>query len=145
MYYFFFLITPFYGCELWTRKKNYSFILKELSVCYHAVLKKILKIAKYSSNHFTCLTLNTLCFDNLLNFRQACFLHWLKNTKSPCFYRHRFYLFFNSFYKEHVCKLCDLNMMLKMFYRMMSTRFYLEFYMYKEENHLVCLLSRKIV
>ena len=97
--------TSFYGCELWTWKKNCSFILKELSVCYHAVLKKILKIPKYSSNHFTCLTLNTLCFDHLLNFRQARFLHWLKNTKSPCFYRHRFYFLENSFYKEHVCKL----------------------------------------
>ena len=101
--------TSFYGCELWTWKKNCSFILKELSVCYHAVLKKILKIPKYSSNHFTCLTLNTLCFDHLLNFRQARFLHWLKNTKSPCFYRHRFYFLENSFYKEHVCKLWRLK------------------------------------
>ena len=36
--------TSFYGCELGTRKKNCSFILKELSVCYHAVLTSALYV-----------------------------------------------------------------------------------------------------
>ena len=53
--------TSFYGSELWTMKSGCNTILKEFSIAYHAILKKILKIPKYFSNHYTCLKLNTLC------------------------------------------------------------------------------------
>ena len=58
-------------------KNECDTILKEFS---HAILKKIFKIPKYFSNHYTCLKLNTLCFDHLMNFKCARFLHWLKNS-----------------------------------------------------------------
>ena len=39
--------TSFYGSELWTMKSGCNTILKEFSIAYHAILKKILKIPKY--------------------------------------------------------------------------------------------------
>ena len=42
-----------YGCELWTRRKNVAFLLKNL-VCHitAGALKKILPVPKFWSNHF---------------------------------------------------------------------------------------------
>ena len=83
-------------------KSGCNTILKEFSIAYHAILKKILKIPKYFSNHYTCLKLNTLCFDHLMNFKCARFLHWLKNSRSPCFYRHKLYFLNFSFFRYYV-------------------------------------------
>ena len=63
---------------------------------------KILKIHKYFSNHYTCLKLNTLCFDHLMNFKCDRFLHWLMNSRSPCFYRHKLYFLNFSFFRYYV-------------------------------------------
>ena len=94
--------TSFYGSELWTMKSGCNTILKEFSIAYHAILKKILKIPKYFSNHYTCLKLNTLCFDHLMNFKCARFLHWLKNSRSLCFYRHKLNFLNFSYFRYYV-------------------------------------------
>ena len=57
-----------YGCELWARRKKCSLSLKEFGVSYHAALKKILSLPKFWSNHFVCMQLNTVTFNNLINF-----------------------------------------------------------------------------
>ena len=79
-----------------------STILKEFSIPYHAILNKILKVTKYFSNHNTCLKLITLCVDHLMNFKCARFLHWLKNSRSPCFYRLKLYFLNFSFFRYYV-------------------------------------------
>ena len=46
--------------------------------------------------------LNTVAFDHLINFRMARFLHYLKNSSSSCFFKHKFYFTENSFLKSFV-------------------------------------------
>ena len=47
--------------------------------------KKIFAILKFYSNHFTCNALNTLTFENFINFKCLKFLYWLSKCNSDCF------------------------------------------------------------
>ena len=88
--------TSFYGSELWVDRKICLFAFKHLAVSYHAALKKILGFPKFYSNHFTCSLLNTMTFENFINFKSLRFLFWLDKSKSPCFKYDRIYFHNNS-------------------------------------------------
>ena len=92
--------TSFYGCELWNCRKKCPKVLRDFSVSYHAVLKRILHVPRFFSNHYVCSRLCTLTFNHFLNFKLARFIHFLKNTDRVCFFTHRFYFLENSFYKK---------------------------------------------
>ena len=55
----FFCSSP-YGCQLWIDRKWCAKALKEFGVSYHAVLKKILNVPRYFSNHYVCDILSVL-------------------------------------------------------------------------------------
>ena len=61
---------PLYGCELlWIDRKGCARALKEFSVSYHAVLKKILNVPRYFSNHYVCSILSLFTLNILLILR----------------------------------------------------------------------------
>ena len=76
-----------YGCELWIDRKECARALKEFSVSYHAVLKKILNVPWYFSNHYVCNTLSHFTFEHFINIKLARFMLWIKNSKSDSFFR----------------------------------------------------------
>ena len=90
----------FYGLEIFMNKKHCSDLLRQLGVAYHYALKKLLGFPKYYSNHYTCYLLDDLVFTHFMNYRRCRFLFWLKDTISPCFYRHKtFFMRFSHFNK----------------------------------------------
>ena len=54
-----------HGSELLVNSKTCENDLKQLSVCYHAALKKVLGIPKFNTNRFARLALNTCPWGNL--------------------------------------------------------------------------------
>ena len=62
----------------------------------------ILKIPIYFSNHYTCLKVNNLCFDHLMNLKCSRLLQWLKNSRSRCFYRHKLYFLNFTLFRNYV-------------------------------------------
>ena len=123
--------TSFYGAELWTNfYKNLNF--KQISMSYHASLKKILRLPKFYSNHFVCSVFNAFTFENLLNFRQTLFLFWLRKCTSPCFYHHKFYFLSNSYFVQRIFKLwydkySVINILENDFEALVSRIFYVQF------------------
>ena len=110
--------SSFYGAELWIDRKRCLGNLKQCGrgVSYHSALKKILSIPKFYSNHFTCNALNTLTFENFINFKCLKFLFWLSKCNSDCFYRHKFYFLNNSNYIFPILmNFGSINMELQMF------------------------------
>ena len=97
--------SSFYGAELWIDRKRCLGNFKQCSVSYHSALKKILGIPKFYSNHFTCNALNTLTFENFINFKCLKFLFWLSKCNSGCFYLHKIYFLNSSNYISNFNKL----------------------------------------
>ena len=97
--------SSFYGAELWIDRKRCLGNFKQCSVSYHSALKKILGIPKFYSNHFTCNALNTLTFENFINFKCLKFLFWLSKCNSDCFYLHKIYFLNSSNYISNFNKL----------------------------------------
>jgi hypothetical protein len=93
--------SSFYGAELWINRSKCSRNFKQLSVSYHAALKKILGVPKVYSNHFTCNVLNVLTFENFINLKCLKFLFWLSKCNSPCFLKHKFYFLNLSLYVKN--------------------------------------------
>ena len=79
-----------------------QFDLKEFGVAYHAVLKKILMIPRFSSNHHPCMMLNTLCYNHFLNLKKKQVFNLVEICDSPCFYRHKVYFLRNSIFKDKI-------------------------------------------
>ena len=90
--------TSFYGSELWVIRKKVSKNFKQFGVSYHNNPKKILRVPKFYSNHFTCSALNVLTFENFLNYKCLEYLFSLKSCKSECFNLHKFYFSNHSKY-----------------------------------------------
>ena len=85
------LCSTLYGCELWIDRKGCARALKEFSVSYHAVLKKILNVPRYFSNHYVCGILSLFTFEHFINIKLTRFMLWIKNSKSDSFYRYKYY------------------------------------------------------
>ena len=71
-----------YGCELWIDRKGCARALKEFSVSYHAVLKKILNVPRYFSNHYVCGILSLFTFEHFINIKLTRFMLWIKIVKA---------------------------------------------------------------
>ena len=91
-----------YGCELWIDRKGCARALKEFSVSYHAVLKKILNVLKYFSNHYVCGILSLFTFEHFINIKLTRFMLWIKNSKSDSFYRYKYYFLYNSIFMTNL-------------------------------------------
>ena len=71
-----------YGCELWIDRKGCARAFKEFSVSYHAVLKKILNVPRYFSNHYVCGILSLFTFEHFINIKLTRFMLWIKIVKA---------------------------------------------------------------
>ena len=91
-----------YGCELWIDRKGCARALKEFSVSYHAVLKKILNVPRYFSNHYVCGILSHFTFEHFINIKLTRFMLWIKNSKSDSFYRYKYYFLYNSIFMTNL-------------------------------------------
>ena len=76
--------------------------MKEFSVSYHAVLKKILNVPRYFSNNYVCGILSLFTFQQFINIKLTRFMLWIKNSKSYSFYKYKYYFLHNSIFMTHL-------------------------------------------
>ena len=95
-------VLPFIAANFgWIEKKcSSSFV--QVSVSYHAALKKMLQVPRFYNNHFVCFILNALTFENLVNFRTVRFYMWMESCSSPCFRMHKSYFLKYSYFKRSI-------------------------------------------
>ena len=110
---------------MWNRFYSTKYYRK-ISVSYHALLKKNLKVPRFYSNHFVCSILNAFTFENLLNFRQLKFLFWLRKCQSSCFYLHKTYFYIILLLRIEFLKYGRKNILFVIFMKMIARIFYVQ-------------------
>lgn len=103
------LCLSFYGSELWSSRNKCIGDFKQLSIYYHAALKKILGIPRYFSNHYACEILNMMTFEHFVNFKILKFYFLLNKCNSPCFTQLKIYFMRMSNFREEVEEMAYLK------------------------------------
>lgn len=94
--------TAFYGAEMWLYNFNSKRVFKKIAVSYHFALKRIIGFPKYFSNHIACSVLDTFTFEHFVNLKFLKYYRWLKNCKSLCFLKYKYYFMNYSDFKASI-------------------------------------------